>query len=120
MYLCIISSRIVIYFSLSKSVFKFNKLLVNSMKINVRIKSKIPDSLEYWWRFRKHIDNALKQGFSNCGSRNKLAFCAFKIGFFTIIFIDNQKLKEVTCHCLLLKVSRHLSHLIDKKEPNSP
>ena len=30
-------------------------------------------------------------------SQNKLAFCAFKIVFFTIIFIDNQKLEKVDC-----------------------
>ena len=28
-------------------------------------------------------------------SRNKLVLCAFEIGFFTIIFIDNQKLKKI-------------------------
>ena len=37
--------------------------------------------------------------FTNCGSRNKLAFCAFVIGFFAIIFIDNQKREKVLCHC---------------------
>ena len=50
-------------------------------------------------------------GFSKCGlqlqmglcknilgSQNKLAFCAFEIVFFTIMFIDNQKLEKVKCH----------------------
>ena len=31
------------------------------------------------------------------GSQNKLAFCAFEIVFFTIIFIDNQILEKVKC-----------------------
>ena len=51
----------------------------------------------------------LHWGFSHCGfrkkilrSRNKLAFCAFEIGFFTIIFIDNQKLEKVKCHCTIV------------------
>ena len=75
------------------------------------------------WPFFKNI----KQGFSNCesrkkflGSRNKLAFCAFKIGFSTIVYNDNQKLEKIKCHYLnLLKICRHSRHLIDKIKPES-
>ena len=63
---------------------------------------------------------ALEQGFSNCGSRPRMGSphqIDFLCCFFTIIFIDNQKLEKV--RQLLLKVSKHLRHLIDKIKPES-
>ena len=57
------------------------------------------------WQAGKLENFRLAQGFSSCGSRkkilgslNKSAFCAFEIGFLTIILIDNQKLEQEKCY----------------------
>ena len=52
------------------------------------------------------------------GLQNKLAFCTYEIGFFTIIFIVNQKLEKNKAslhHCCL----RFVGILIDKIKSKS-
>ena len=55
----------------------------------------------FWTIYLVYCRDSQTVGLEILGSQKKLAFCAFEIGFFTIIFIYNQKLEKVKCYSMV-------------------